>query len=74
MKNDTRNQRNCRKLSLDFDQYEFALIHELMYSKGSMYIGASKDLDENSFFYGLIDDVRIYNRALSSEEIAALAQ
>ncbi|MGB2861896.1 MAG: LamG-like jellyroll fold domain-containing protein [Sedimentisphaerales bacterium] len=26
------------------------------------------------FFSGLIDDVRIYNKALSAEEIAALAQ
>ena len=42
-------------------------------SDGGLYIGVSKDLDAGSFFSGLIDDVRIYNQALSAEEIAALA-
>ncbi len=46
----------------------------LMYSNGGLYIGASKELDLNSFFSGLIDDVRIYNVALAAEETAALAQ
>jgi N-acetylneuraminic acid mutarotase len=41
---------------------------------GGLYIGASKDLDAGTFFSGLIDDVRIYNVALTSEQIAALAQ
>jgi len=43
-------------------------------SDGGLYIGAGKILDAGSFFSGLIDDVRIYNEALSAEEIAALAQ
>jgi hypothetical protein len=43
-------------------------------SDGGMYIGASKDLEAASFFSGMIDDVRIYNQALSAEEIAVLAQ
>ena len=43
-------------------------------SYGGLYIGASKDIDAGSFFSGLIDDVRIYNQALSVEEIQALAQ
>jgi hypothetical protein len=43
-------------------------------SDGGLNIGASKDLDSTSFFSGFIDDVRIYNQALSAEEIAALAQ
>jgi len=34
-------------------------------SDGGLYIGTSKDLDVASFFSGLIDDVRIYNRAVS---------
>lgn len=34
-------------------------------SDGGLYIGAGKTLDAASFFFGLIDDVRIYNRALS---------
>lgn len=43
-------------------------------SDGGLHIGASKDLDASTFFSGMIDDVRIYNQALSEEQIAALAQ
>jgi hypothetical protein len=43
-------------------------------SDGGLYIGTSKTLDAGTFFSGLIDDVRIYNQALSAEEIAVLAQ
>ena len=42
-------------------------------SNGGLYIGASKDLEAGTFFSGMIDDIRIYNQALSAEEIAALA-
>jgi len=45
-----------------------------MPSDGGLYIGASKDLDAGTLFSGFIDDVRIYNQALTTEEIAALAQ
>jgi len=41
---------------------------------GGLYIGAGKNLNAGTFFSGLIDDVRIYNVALSPEKIAALAQ
>jgi hypothetical protein len=34
-----------------------------------LYIGTGKNLEPGSFFSGLIDDVRIYNVALSAEEI-----
>jgi N-acetylneuraminic acid mutarotase len=34
-------------------------------SDGGLYIGTSKNLDTGSFFLGLIDDVRIYNRAVT---------
>ncbi len=37
-------------------------------------IGAGQGLDANSFFTGLIDDVRIYNQVLEPDEIAELAQ
>lgn len=47
---------------------------ELPSSDGALKIGASKDLDSTSFFSGLIDDVRIYDMALTAEQIAALAQ
>jgi Tol biopolymer transport system component len=33
-------------------------------STGDLYLGAGKNLDEGTFFSGLIDDVRIYNRAV----------
>jgi len=33
-------------------------------ANGGLYIGAGKTLDAGSFFTGLIDDVRIYNRAV----------
>jgi hypothetical protein len=42
-------------------------------SDGGLYIGAGKNLEVGTLFSGLIDDVRIYNKALSAEEIAALA-
>ena len=45
-----------------------------MTKDSGLHIGASKDLDAASFFSGIIDDVRIYDVALSTEEIAALAQ
>ena len=33
-------------------------------SRGGLYIGAGETLDANSFWTGLIDDVRIYDQAL----------
>ena len=41
---------------------------------GGLNIGADKDLSTGSFFTGLIDDVRIYDVALSAEEIEVLAR
>jgi hypothetical protein len=40
---------------------------------GGLHIGAGKNLEAGTFFSGLIDDVRIYNKALTPEEIEALA-
>jgi hypothetical protein len=34
-------------------------------SYGGLYIGSGKGMEPDSFFSGLIDDVRIYNRAMS---------
>ncbi len=39
---------------------------------GGLYIGTGKTLDAVTFFSGLIDDVRIYNVALSADEIETL--
>jgi len=33
-------------------------------ASGGLYIGAGKALDAASFFSGLIDDVRVYDRAV----------
>ncbi len=33
-------------------------------SNGGLHVGAAKDLDPGTFWSGLIDDVRIYNRAV----------
>ncbi len=38
------------------------------------YAGTVKAMQPGTCFSGLIDDLRIYNRAISAEEIAALAQ
>ena len=43
-------------------------------SEGGLYIGAGESLVPTSFFSGLIDDVRIYNNILTTDEIEALAQ
>jgi hypothetical protein len=43
-------------------------------SNGNLCIGCGNSFDAGSFFSGLIDDVRIYNVAISDEKIAALAQ
>ena len=43
-------------------------------SNGNPYIGADEILNDTSFFSGLIDDVRIYERSLIAEEIEVLAQ
>ena len=51
-----------------------AIQASLKSSDGGLYIGAGKVLDAGSFFSGLIDDIRIYNLALSAEEIEELAR
>ncbi|MHC4437699.1 MAG: LamG-like jellyroll fold domain-containing protein [Planctomycetota bacterium] len=50
-----------------------ATLAPLNFSNGGLYIGAGKILDTGTFFAGLIDDIRIYNVALTAEQIAALA-
>jgi len=43
-------------------------------SENGLYIGAGTAMETGSLWSGLIDDVRIYDAALSAEEIEALAQ
>jgi len=53
---------------------DVAVQASLEFATGGLYIGTGKDLEAGTFFSGLIDDVRIYNAALSAEQIAAMAQ
>jgi hypothetical protein len=46
----------------------------MKYADGGLCIGADKTLKVGTFFCGLVDDIRIYNAALSAEEVAALAR
>jgi hypothetical protein len=43
-------------------------------SSNGLYIGTGKNLDAGTFFSGLIDDIRIYNKTLSQAQITAVAQ
>jgi hypothetical protein len=43
-------------------------------STAGLYIGAGQVLDAGTYFSGMIDNVRIYNVALTADEIAAMAQ
>ena len=43
-------------------------------SQMGLYIGVDKNYNPGTFFAGLIDDIRIYNAALSAEQIKGLAQ
>jgi Tol biopolymer transport system component len=53
---------------------DIEVLGQLEFSNGGLYIGTSKTLEAGTFFSGLIDDVRIYDVALSAEQIASLAQ
>jgi hypothetical protein len=43
-------------------------------SNGGLYFGAEKTLGAGTFFSGLIDDVRIYDKALTAGEIAEMVK
>ncbi len=43
-------------------------------SNNGLYIGCGKGMESGTYFSGLIDDVRIYNKALCVDEIAALSK
>ena len=49
-------------------------INPLTSSDGGMHIGAGKNLEISGFWFGLIDDVRIYDQALDEEEVEALVR
>ena len=41
-------------------------------SDGNLLIGAGRDNDQGSFWSGLIDDVQIYNEAMTQDEITEM--
>jgi hypothetical protein len=43
-------------------------------SSNGLYIGIGKAMQPGTYFSGLIDDVRIYDKALTPEQVAELAQ
>ena len=49
-------------------------LNNLYASRYRYHLGTGKNMEAGTFFSGLIDDIRIYNQALTSEEISALAQ
>jgi len=46
----------------------------LQSSDGGLYFGAGKTLDAATLFLGLIDDIRVYDQALTPAEVAELAR
>jgi hypothetical protein len=46
----------------------------LLSSEGSLYIGVDKNLEPSSFFSGMLDDIRIYNHALTEKQIETLSK
>lgn len=49
-------------------------VASLKSSTGGLYLGAGKTLEAGTFYLGLLDDVRIYNRALDAQEVAELSR
>jgi N-acetylneuraminic acid mutarotase len=57
---------SCRTLYVDdVEVAKDTQPQQLPSSDGGLYFGAGKDREPDSFFSGLIDDVKIYNRAVS---------
>jgi len=46
---------------------------KLEHSEGGLHFGTDKNLSSSSFWNGLIDEIRIYNKALNEREIRRLA-
>jgi hypothetical protein len=43
-------------------------------SAGGLYLGAGNTFEPGSFFFGMIDDMRIYPLALTADEIQVLVR
>jgi hypothetical protein len=53
---------------------DYTQLSELVSFDGDLYLGTGSSRNPDTFFSGLIDDVRIYDVALSAEQIEALAR
>ena len=64
-----------RRLYVDGAQVaaDAVAVTALKFSTGGLHIGAGKSLGPATFWAGLIDDVRLYNLGLSTEEVRELA-
>jgi len=63
-----------RRLYVDDVEVAKDVQAELESANGGFYIGTGKAMEPGTYFSGLIDDVRIYDVALSAEKIEAIAQ
>ena len=61
-----------RTLSADGVVVAEDMQEDLSISEDGLYIGTGEMMGPGTFWFGLIDDIRIYSRALSPEEIADL--
>lgn len=66
---------SCRHLYVDGVEVakDTAPLSSLQEAYGGLYFGVGSTLAPGTYFSGLIDDISIYNVALSSDEIEALA-
>jgi hypothetical protein len=65
---------SSRTLYVDDVEVARDVLNGLESATGGFYIGTGKAMEPGTYFSGLIDDVRIYDRVLNPEQIAELAQ
>ena len=58
---------------LDGARKASASLQEPLRLVGPIYLGARSDLDKGRFYYGALDDLRLYGCALSEEDIRSMA-
>ena len=65
-----------RRLYVDGSEVatDTGILSGLKSSDGSLHIGAGKNLEVGIFWSGLMDDLRIYNKALSTDQVEKLAR
>jgi hypothetical protein len=63
-----------RTLYVDGVEVARDILNGLESATGGFYIGTGNTMESETYFSGLIDDVRIYDRVLNPVQIAELAQ